>query len=87
MEATRGEDGAYAFVYIPSGKAVTVDLARLSGETITAHWFDPRTGAATPAGTFPQGQPQVFTPPAEGPDWVLTLDDQKHNFPAPGRRR
>ena len=87
VEATRGEDGAYAFVYIPSGKAVTVDLALLSGQTITAHWFNPRTGAATSAGAFPQGRPQEFTPPAEGPDWVLTLDDQKHDFSTPGRLR
>ena len=87
VEATHGEDGSYAFVYIPSGKSVTVDLGLLSGQTIAAHWFDPRTEAAAPAGTFPQGQPQEFTPPAGGPDWVLTLDDQKRNFPAPGHLR
>ena len=85
VQATRGEDGAYAFVYVPSGKPVTVDLSRLSGQTITAHWYDPRTGAATPIGTFPQGQEQEFIPPTDGPDWVLTLDDAAQAFAMPGQ--
>jgi hypothetical protein len=75
VQATRAEDGAYAFVYLPSGKPVTLDLSRLSGRTIVAHWYDPRTGAATKVGTFPQGQATEFTPPVDGPDWVLTLDE------------
>jgi hypothetical protein len=85
VQATRAEDGSYAFVYVPSGKAVSVDLSLLSGETITAHWYDPRTGNAISIGTFPQGQTQEFTPPTEGPDWVLTLDDAAQGFGAPGR--
>ncbi|MCW3053567.1 MAG: hypothetical protein JWN14_2737, partial [Chthonomonadales bacterium] len=85
VQATRDKDGAYAFVYIPSGKPVTVDLSRLSGQTISAHWYDPRTGAATSIGTFPQSQAQEFTPPSEGPDWVLILDDAVQAFVTPGQ--
>ena len=84
-QATRAEDGAYAFVYLPSGKPVTVDLGRLSGRTTLAHWYDPRSGSVLPIGAFPQGQPQQFAPPAEGPDWVLTLDDTERGFAAPGQ--
>jgi len=85
VQATRDKEGAYAFVYIPSGKPVTVDLSRLSGQTISAQWYDPRTGAATAIGTFPQGQAQEFTPPPDGPDWVLVLDDAAQAFATPGQ--
>ena len=85
VRATRADDGAYAFIYIPSGKPVTVDLGRLSGKTILARWFDPRTGAALPIGEFPQGRPAEFTPPVDGPDWVLVLDDLDRGFAAPGQ--
>ena len=44
VQATRSEDGEYAFVYLPSGKPVTVDLRLLSGSMVAAHWYDPRTG-------------------------------------------
>jgi hypothetical protein len=87
VQATRGENGEFAFVYVPSGKTVTVDLGLLSGETITTHWYDPRTGAAIAIGAFPQGQPQEFTPPATGPDWVLALDDAAQEFASPGHTR
>lgn len=84
VQATRNDDGAYACVYIPSGKPVTVDLGLLSGSTLTAHWYDPRTGEARAIGEFPQGQAQEFTPPAGGPDWVLVLDNAECGFPPPG---
>ncbi len=77
VQATRDQNGSYAFVYIPSGKPVTVDLGCLSGSTITAHWYDTRTGEAIAIGEFPQGPPQQFTPPTEGQDWVLVLDDME----------
>lgn len=85
VQATRSDDGVYAFIYIPSGKPVTVDLGRLSGKTILARWFDPRTGAVLPIGEFPQGNPAEFTPPVDGPDWVLMLDDPDRGFAAPGQ--
>jgi hypothetical protein len=84
VQATRSEDGEYAFVYFPSGKPVTVDLRLLSGSTIAASWSDPRTGEATAIGEFPQGQTEEFTPPVSGEDWVLTLDDIAQEFGPPG---
>ena len=42
------------------------------------------TGVALPIGTFPQGRPQEFTPSADGPDWVLILDDTDRGFTVPG---
>lgn len=80
--ATRCSDGSYLMVYLPSGKAVTVDLAKLSGTEKRAWWFDPRTGTA--ASIAVTGQ--TFTPPREGTDWVLVIDDAARKFGPPGRR-
>jgi len=86
MQATRDADGSYGLVYLATGQAVTVNLDLLSGATILAHWFDPRTGHAIRIGEFPRKGTQEFSPPMRGPgiDWVLVLDDVARGFPAPG---
>ena len=84
VQATRAEDGAYAFVYIPTGKPITVDLKLLSGKLVTAHWFDPRKGTADRIGEFSTRDSAEFVSPAQGPDWVLCLDDSARGFSAPG---
>lgn len=82
IQATRGND--YAFVYSAVGKPFTVNPGKISGKTITATWYDPRTGKTQSAGTFNNQQPQQFTPPSKGygHDWVLVLDDASKNYPA-----
>ena len=87
VRATRDAAGAYALIYLPSGRPVEIDLEQLAGTTIKAHWFDPRTGAARRIGEFPRGNRSTFTPPGGGPDWVLVLDDAAQDFPAPGAAR
>jgi hypothetical protein len=86
VQATRAEDGSYAFIYSASGKLFTVDLDKLSGKEIQAHWYDPRQGTATLLGRFPRDGKRTFTPPSAGPgnDWVLVLDDQARGFAPPG---
>lgn len=77
QRAARGSDGRYAFVYTPYGAPVTVDLEKLSGETVRASWFDPRTGETAEIGTFPRTGIQAFDPPGEtarGNDWILVVD-------------
>jgi len=83
---TRGEDGRYAFVYLPLGGRVTVDLERLSGSRLKTWWYDPRRGKATPAGLADRRGAREFTAPTQGRgnDWVLVLDDESSGFPAPG---
>ena len=82
IQATRGLD--YAFVYSTVGKPFTINPGKVSGKTLTATWFDPRTGKTQPAGTFTNQQPQSFKPPTQGygQDWVLVLDDATKNYPA-----
>ncbi len=81
--AARASNGATIMAYLPSARQVTVDLARVSGASANAWWFNPGTGAASSAGTFPTSGPQTFTPPGSG-DWVLAVDDAAWRFRAPG---
>lgn len=87
VSATRAEDGGYALVYSASGRVITVDLGKLSGRTVTAHWYDPRQGTPLVIGQFPTGAQRQFTPPSSGADndWVLVLDDAARQLAEPGR--
>jgi hypothetical protein len=84
IRATRDADGSYALVYLPESRPITVRMDAISGDTARAWWYDPRSGAASPIGAFPAEGQRSFAPPAEGPDWVLVLDDASRGFAAPG---
>lgn len=85
--ATRAEDRSWAMVYVPVGRDITIRAGSVSGETMKAWLFDPRSGAATALGTAPVGEDFVFNSPTPGEylDWVLVLDDTSRAYPAPGR--
>ncbi len=86
VAATRGD--GYIMVYSGYGQAFVVNTASLSGKSVKPSWYNPRTGAATSAGSqFTGGGSQQFYPPGQpgkGNDWVLVLDDAARNFPPPG---
>lgn len=84
IQATRADDGSYALFYTPVSQPVAVRAGALSGARLNVWWYDPRTGTATPAGSFAKTATLTFVPPAEGPDWVLVLDDASRGFPPPG---
>ncbi len=87
LQATRARDGSYAFVYSTNGRTFSVKMDKLSGSQAKAWWYDPRTGKATPIGTFPTSGKKSFDPPGhpgDDNDWVLVLDDTSMNFAAPG---
>ena len=81
IQATRGKD--YALIYNAKGKEMTVNLGKISGEKVTAVWFNPRNGETKDAGSFDNKGQQKFKPPTEGynQDWVLVLDDASKNHP------
>jgi hypothetical protein len=84
ITATRDEEGSYAMLYLPQNKPVTVDLSKISGGTKKVWWYSPVTGKAT-AGAEVKGKgAQPFTPPRDGTDWVLVIDDASRGFRAPG---
>jgi hypothetical protein len=90
VRAARADDGSFLLAYTPYGRAVEVDLTRVSGSRVEASWFDPRTGVLTRVGAFPTQGRQAFTPPGaegRGNDWLLVLDDAARRFRAPVIRR
>ena len=84
--ATRDASGSYAMVYAPVGRTFSVKMSVISGPSVKAWWFNPRTGAATAIGTFSNSGERVFTPPDAGEmiDWVLVLDDAAKAYGPPG---
>lgn len=84
VRATRAVDGSYAFIYLPTHEPVSIDLSVLAGNRKRAWWYNPRTGTATTAEDAITASVASFTPPIDGPDWVLVLDDAAQNFAAPG---
>jgi hypothetical protein len=80
----------YLFAYTYTGRSFRLRMGRISGDRVKAWWYDPRTGAATPAGVFPNRGERLFDPPGDprpGNDWVLVLDDAAADFPPPGQER
>ena len=83
--ATRDEHGSYAMIYLPQNKPIKIDLSKITGNTKNVWWFDVRTGIATAAKTAKGNGTQSFTPPKDGKDWVLVIDDASKKFMAPGK--
>jgi hypothetical protein len=87
VQATRGAD--YAFLYLPTGHPVPVQLGKISGSKVKAWWFNPRMGTSAQIGVFANRGTRTFKPKgATGPgnDWVLVLDDADKKYSPPGRR-
>ena len=88
ISATRDRNGSYAMIYSEQGDPFAVNLQALSGNNITAWWFDVRSGRSFKIGTFNKTERQWFYPPTKGKgnDWVLVLDDASKKFAAPGEK-
>lgn len=83
--ATRDAGGSYAMIYLPQNKPVKIDVSTLSGSKKNVWWFNPRTGEAQPGKGISGKGTKSFTPPKEGKDWVLVIDDASKNFDQPGK--
>ena len=61
-------------------------MSKISGNSVTTHWFNPKTGQATLIGTYPKDVTKRFKAPGSGRgnDWVLVLDDATKGFGTPG---
>jgi len=84
LAAARTSDGGTLMAYLPTARAFTVDLSKITGEKAQAWWFNPRTGQSESAGEFATGGKKKFTSPSDG-DWVLIVDDASRKLPPPGR--
>lgn len=73
------DDGSVAVIYMPSNRAMTVDMSTFSGE-VTGRWFDPTNGSYSDAefSPFPNTGTHVFshagTNSAGDADWILLLE-------------
>jgi hypothetical protein len=86
--ATRDEEGSFAMIYVPAGRAFEVRTEVIKGKKIVAWWFNPRNGTSIRIETFYNHKAvRMFVPPDKGEstDWVLVLDDASRKYPAPGK--
>jgi len=80
--AAKAADGAFALVYVPNSRTLTVNLNQMSGPMVRAAWFDPASGTYTDIGSLPTvSGPRAFTTPGNNSsptglfsDWVLSLE-------------
>ncbi|MHB1134240.1 MAG: DUF5060 domain-containing protein [Chloroflexota bacterium] len=63
--------GEEYIVYLPDGWSATLDLSAVT-DTLSARWYDPRSGAYQAAGAVSGAGRQTFTAP-DARDWVLYL--------------
>jgi hypothetical protein len=84
LYATMDSAGTYAMIYLPQNKPVSVDLSRITGISKNVSWFDPRTGRTVDLKRIKAKGIRTFTPPKEGQDWVLIIDDASRDFPLAG---
>ncbi|MBI5586242.1 MAG: glycoside hydrolase family 140 protein, partial [Deltaproteobacteria bacterium] len=83
VTAARASDGQTLIAYLPTSRAVTVDLTKIAGTQVQGWWYNPANGSATAIGTYGTTGSRTFTPPAAG-DWVLVVDNATLNLPTPG---
>ena len=76
VQAARAADGSFVFVYVPTGKPITLDLTKVAGERAIANWHNPRDGSLSHIGMLLAQGTFRFTPPGSGRgnDWVLVVD-------------
>lgn len=86
MVATKGAN--YAFVYIPTGWGVNVNLEKLGWKESVIWWFNPKTGEASKLKQIANKGNQNFATPngGRGNDWVLVIDNKDAGFTAPGKQ-
>jgi hypothetical protein len=77
-------DRTTAIVYLPSARAVTVDVSKITGSSARAWWFDPQDGSTSSIGTFGTRARRSFSPPGPG-DWVLVIDRASLRLGPPGK--
>ncbi|MDX2302533.1 MAG: glycoside hydrolase family 140 protein [Microscillaceae bacterium] len=85
IQATRGKD--YLWVYSSTGRPFTVNLAKISGNSLQANWYNPRNGEVRFVEKLENISKKKFTPPSSGygQDWILILDDASKNYTIPDK--
>jgi hypothetical protein len=79
VAASVAGDRTFAIAYLPSTRAVSVDLGQLAGPSVRLSWYDPSSGITqTAAGPLPASGRYDLSPPganaAGDTDWVLVVE-------------
>lgn len=88
LQATRADDGSYAFIYSTNGRSFKISMDKISGARVNAWWYNPRNGKSSYIGDFSNIGEKLFDPPGEpgeNNDWILVIDNADKNFGAPGK--
>jgi hypothetical protein len=72
--AARHAGGQWVMVYLADKAAFSVRMGKLAAEKVRALWIDPKSGEATPAGSFPNAGVQSFATPDGWEDALLVLE-------------
>lgn len=81
--AAVARDRSFGLIYMPSVRSVSLNLAQLTGPTVSAHWYDPTNGQlfVVFGSPFPASGMHEFLPAAQNArrqgDWVLLLESTK----------
>jgi hypothetical protein len=83
LVAARADDDRSVIAYLPEGEPVRIDMAKVSGKPVKAHWFYPREGTWLSIGDFGNTGVREFTAPSRGAnnDWLLVLDTNGPDSP------
>jgi hypothetical protein len=78
LPAIKGKE--YALIYTYNGRKIAVNLGKITGNKVTATWYNPRNGEKTQIGIFDNKGKKEFQPSGkneDGNDWVLILTSNK----------
>ncbi len=83
IRAALANDNSFAFIYSPRGEKFSIDISRISGQSVKETWFDPRYGVSYHIHTADATGFQTYTPPTNGygQDWILILEDASKYYP------
>ena len=78
-------DATYLMAYFPKHQRATLNTSILTGTTLTAAWFNPRSGESSAIGEMANSGTAEFEPPTkvDGEDWVLIVDDASKGYALP----
>jgi len=82
ITAFRDNAGRYMMIYIPVGKAFTINTSFIPSRKIRVAWFNPKTGKISFTKSIYNTKLNYFTTPTrgQGNDWVLILDAINDDF-------
>ncbi|MBU1111070.1 DUF4038 domain-containing protein [Patescibacteria group bacterium] len=83
--AMRASNGSFAYVYLPRGGSVTVDMTKISTGAVTAQWYNPRNGSYSSIGMYANSGTRSFSAASSGKgnDYVLVLTGGETSTPTP----